>query len=420
MNISYIVGIVLLVLMSAYFSATETAFSSINKAKLKVLVEKEDRKSKKAKLVLKLVEKYDKLLSTILIGNNIVNIAVASLGTVMFIELYGDMGATISTVVITLIVLMFGEICPKSIAKDCPESFAMFSAPYINILLVFFTPLNFLFTLFKKIINKIFGVKNESTFSSEELMMMVDEVQQDGDLEEDESELIKNAIEFSERAAEDIITHRTEIEAVNETATKEEISEIFKKTQFSRILVFKETIDDIIGVIHMKDFYTDIGITKKSVKEIMTKPVYIQKNEKINDILKKLQIGKSHIAIVVDEYGGTHGIITMEDILEELVGEIYDEHDEIEETIKKISENVFEVDGSLDFDVFCKSFEINCECENNSTGGWVMEYLSKIPEINETFTYKNLDIKVTGIDSHRVSKIKVEVKPEEQEKVENE
>lgn len=414
MNLNNIIYLIILIILSGYFSATETAFSSLNKTKLKTMIEKGEKKSKRAELTLKLAEKYDKLISTILIGNNVVNIATASLGTVMFIDLYGDIGATISTVVITIVVLIFGEISPKSIAKDCPEKFAMFVAPQMNLLLWILTPINFIFSMWKKLLALIFRIEDDGKISSDELIMIVDEVQQDGNLEEEESELIKNAIEFTEHVAEDIITHRVDIEAVNKDATKEEISEIFNRTQFSRILVFDGTIDNIIGVIHMKDFYSENGITEKSIEKLMTKPVFIQKSDKINDILKVLQKNKSHIAIVIDEYGGTHGLITMEDILEELVGEIWDEHDEIIEPIKEIETNLFEVDASLDFDEFCEHFEINCETENNSTGGWVMEQLSKIPETGDSFSYENLQIEITETDTHRVLTIKVKVLPKQE------
>ena len=197
MELNYIFYLVILVLLSGYFSATETAFSSLNKTKLKTMIEKGDKKSKKAQLTLNLTEKYDKLISTILIGNNIVNIAAASIGTVMFVSLYGDIGATISTAVITIIILIFGEISPKSIAKDCPEKFAMFASPFINILIWILSPINFVFSAWKRFLKFIFRIEDDGKISSDELMLIVDEVQQDGNLEEEESELIKNAIEFT-------------------------------------------------------------------------------------------------------------------------------------------------------------------------------------------------------------------------------
>lgn len=419
MNTStYIVVMIVLVMMSAYFSATETAFSSLNKTRLKAMVEKGN---KKAKLAYTLSEDYDKLISTILIGNNIVNIALSSIATVMFISVLGDMGATVSTIVVTIAVLIFGEITPKSLAKDLPEKFAMFSAPIIKFFIVVLTPLNFLFSLWRKLITKIFKVESNAKISSEELIMLVDEVEQDGTLDTDESELIRNAIEFTELEAEDILTHRVDLEAVSLDTPKDEIARIFATTQFSRLLVYEENIDNIIGIIHLKDFFKEYGITKQSIKTIMTKPLFIQKSEKINDLLKILQTNKSHIAVVIDEYGGTLGIVTMEDILEELVGEIWDEHDEIVENFKEIGENKFLVDCSVTFDDFCDFFDIVFESDSVSVGGWVMEQLGKIPEQGDSFTFEHLDIIITGVDSHRVTKIQVlqNPKPEEDEDDEN-
>lgn len=402
----YVIGIIVLILLSAYFSATETAFSSLNKTKLKTIIEN-DKKNKRAELTLKLSEMYDKLLSTILIGNNIVNIAMASLGTVLFMNIYGDIGATISTAVITVLVLIFGEISPKSIAKDMPEKFAMFSAPMIHLLIILLTPINFLFTQWKKLLSKIFRIEEDNSVSSDELLTMVEEIQQNGNLDIEDGELIKNAIEFNERKAEDIITHRVDIEAISLETDKKDIAKKFTETQFSRLLVFEETIDNIVGVIHLKDFFTEEGITKQNIEEIMVKPLYIQKSENINDLLKILQKNKSHIAVVVDEFGGTHGIVTMEDILEELVGEIWDEHDEVVEFLKEVSDKVYEVDCSMNFDDFCVDFDIECETDSVSVGGWVMEQLGKIPEQDETFSFENLDVTILEIDSNRVIKIKV-------------
>lgn len=408
----YIITIAICIILSAYFSATETAFSSVNKTRLKAMAEKGDRK---AKFAYKLSEKYDKLISTILIGNNIVNIAASSLATVFFINLYGAKGATISTVVITIAVLIFGEISPKSIAKDCPEQFSMFSAPIIRVLIWLFTPINFLFTQWKKLISKIFKIEDNPKMSQEELLMLVEEVQQDGSIDIDEGDLIKNAIEFTDRKAEDILTHRVDIEAVSVDATKSEIADLFTKTQFSRLLVYDDTIDNIVGVIHLKDFYDAGGVIKQDIKTIITSPVYIQKSEKISDILKILQTNKAHMAVVIDEYGGTLGIVTMEDILEELVGEIWDEHDEVVEDFQKISDDTFIVDGAVNFDDFCDFFDFEAEAESVSVGGWVMEQLGKIAENGDEFEYGSLAVTVTQTDSHRVTQIKVINTPSEDE-----
>ena len=392
------------VVLSAYFSATETAFSSLNKTRLKTIAEKGN---KKAQLALNLSDNYDKLISTILIGNNIVNILLASLGTVVFVNLYGDIGATISTAVVTVIVLIFGEISPKSIAKDCPERFAMFSSPMIKTLIFLFTPLNFLFSLWKKLISKVFNVQNDTKMSQEELLMLVDEVEQDGSIDSDESDLLRNAIEFSDRKAEDILTHRVDIEAVSVDADKEEIAKVFSQTKFSRLPVYKDNIDNIIGVIHQKDFYIGGGITQKPLEEIITSVLFVQESERLDDLLKMLQKHKTHVAVVLDEYGGTCGLVTMEVILEELVGEIWDEHDEIVEDYKQISDNHYIVDCTVNMEDFSEFFDINIETESISLSGWVMEQLGKIPEKDDSFTFENLTVKVIQIDSHRVVKVDV-------------
>jgi len=401
-----IVIMVILVMMSAYFSATETAFSSLNKTRLKTMAEDGN---KKAELALKLSDKYDKLISTILIGNNIVNIALASIGTIFFIHLLNDenMGSTVSTVVITIVVLIFGEITPKSIAKDMPEKFAMFSSPFINLLIYILTPVNFLFSMWKKFISKLLKIEGNEKMSQEELLMFVEEVEQEGTIDEDEGDLIRNVIEFTETKAEDILTHRVDLEAVSVDTDKEDISKKFQQTQFSRLLVYEENIDNIIGFLLQKDFYTVDGITKTTVKKLVKPVIFTQKTEMVNDLLKKLQVNKTHIAVVLDEYGGTLGIVTMEDILEELVGEIWDEHDEVIEDFKKLDENTYRVDCSVNAEDFFEYFEIETETENISLGGWVMEQLDKVPEKGDKFEFEDLEITVSETDSRRATKIEV-------------
>lgn len=400
----------LCVILSAYFSATETAFSSLNKTRLKALTEKGN---KRAKLTYQLSEQYDKLISTILVGNNIVNIALASIGTLVFVELYGDVGATISTAVVTVVVLIFGEITPKSIAKDNPEQFAMFSAPLLNVLMWVLTPVNFLFSQWKKLIGKLFKVNPDNKMSQEELLLLVDEVQQEGSIDEDEGELLRNAIEFGDLEAQDILTHRVDLEAVSIETSKDEIAQRFTETRFSRLLVYEESIDNIVGVIHQKDFYIGSGVTDKDVREVMTPPVFIHQSEKINDLLQTLQSTKAHIAIVIDEYGGTLGIVTMEDILEELVGEIWDEHDEVEEDFAELAENTYLVDCTVQLDDFSDRFDIKADSDSVSLGGWVMEQLGKIPAKGDSFEYDNLIVTVADVDAHRVAFVNVVVTPKE-------
>ena len=391
-------------MLSAYFSATETAFSSANTTRLRTLAEKG---SKNAALPLKLLEQYDRLLSTILIGNNIVNIATASIGTVLFVKHYGDAGATISTVVVTVVVLIFGEISPKSIAKDCAEKCAMLSAPILQVLIWVLMPLNLLFSLWKKLLAKVFRLNGDSKMSQEELLMLVDEVQQDGSIDRDEGELLKNAIGFSEQEAQDILIHRVDLAALPVTASKEEVAALFTQTKYSRLLIYQDSIDHILGTVHQKDFYVGCGVTEQPLSAIISPPVFALENEPIRLLLKKLQQAKTHVAVVVDEYGGTCGIVTMEDILEELVGEIWDEHDEEEVFLRKLAPDTWLVDAGMDFDDFAAFFHLKTDSEMVSVSGWVMEQFGRVPEAGDSFTFDDLAVRVTRVENHRIEEIQV-------------
>ena len=391
-------------LLSAYFSATETAFSSANTTRLRTLAEKG---SGGAALALKLLEQYDRLLSTILIGNNIVNIATASIGTVLFVRHYGDAGATISTVVVTVVVLIFGEISPKSIAKDCAERCAMLSAPILRVFIWVLLPLNRLFSLWKKLLSRVFRLGGESKMSQEELLMLVDEVQQDGSIDRDEGELLKNAIGFSEQEAQDILIHRVDLAALPVTAGKEEIAALFTQTKYSRLLIYENSIDHILGTVHQKDFYVGCGVTDKPLRDIIAPPVFALENEPIRLLLKKLQQAKTHVAVVVDEYGGTCGIVTMEDILEELVGEIWDEHDEEEVFLRKLGPDTYTVDAAMDLEDFAAYFHVKTGSEMVSVSGWVMEQFGRVPEVGDSFTCGDLQVEVMRVENHRIEGIRV-------------
>lgn len=408
-----LLGMVICIILSGYFSATETAFSSLNKTRIKYMAEKGN---KRAKQTLHLADNYDKLIATILIGNNIVNISTASIGTLIFVDLLGqELGATVSTAVVTVVVLIFGEITPKSIAKDYPEKFAMFSAPMIGALLWLFSPLNFLFSLWKKLVALLFHSDEEDKMSQEELLLLLEEVEQEGAIDKSEGTLLRNAVEFGDLEVQSILTHRVDLEAVEVNATKEEVAAKFTETRFSRLLVYEETIDKIVGVLHLKDFYDGMGINPKPLREIMTPPLFIHQTEKVDDLLQLLKANKSHIAVVIDEYGGTLGIVTMEDILEELVGEIWDEHDEVEEPFRQLSENTYLVDCTVTLDDFCDFFDVKSDSESVSLGGWIMDEMQRIPEKGDQFTYENLTITATEIDDHRIEWVTVEVAPKEDE-----
>ena len=397
-------AMVVCVAMSAYFSATETAFSSLNKTRLKMLA---DNGNKRAALALRLSENYDKLISTILIGNNIVNIMVASIGTLLFVDLYGDIGATVSTAVVTIVVLIFGEITPKSIAKDAPERFALFSAPFIRLWIWVLTPLNFLFSKWKKFVSRFFKTDDSEKMSHEELLLFMEDVEQDGSIDKNEGELLRNALEFRELTAAEILTHRIELEAVNVNESHEEIARAFTQSRFSRLLVYRDTIDQVIGVLHQKDFYINGKMTDQPITEIMTEPVFVYQHTKIRDILKTLQHQKAHIAVVVDDFGGTLGIVTMEDILEELVGEIWDEHDEVEEDFEKLGESTYRVDCSVSLEDFMEFFDMKLESDSVSVGGWVMEQLNRVPVKGDSFHVQHLEVTVSEVSAHRAKSITV-------------
>lgn len=399
--------IVVCIIMSAYFSATETAFSSLNRIRVKNMAEKGN---KKAELVMRLSENYDSLLSTILIGNNIVNITSASVATVLFVKLLGEeAGPSISTVVTTIVVLIFGEVSPKSIAKESPESFAMFSAPFLRVLMLVMTPFNFLFKKWKSLLSAIIKSDNKNTITEEELLTIVEEAEQEGGIDKQESSLIRSAIEFADLRAEDILTPRIDICAVSVNMSEEEIAEVFRKTAYSRLPIYEENIDHICGIIYHKDFYNYVYHKDREITSIIHAALFIAKNKKIDVLLRELQQKKLHIAVVLDEYGGTKGIVTLEDILEELVGEIWDEHDDIVEDMKKMSENEYVISGAANIEKVLEELDKERHYEDISdavtVSGWVMEIMGKIPEKGESFQYRDFQGTILEMDGRRVGKI---------------
>ena len=406
--------LVVLVILSAYFSATETAFTSLNRIRLK---SKADAGDRRAALTLKLVDNYDNLLSTILVGNNIVNLSASSLATVLFTEgLRLRNGAVISTVVITLVVLIFGEVSPKSLSKEYPESFAMFSAPIMRVLMVILTPVNFLFSLLKRLLSKVFHQEGDNGITEEELVTMVDQAESEGGLDQHESKLIRSAIEFNDMEVDEILTPRVDIVAVEDTDTMEDVAQAFAESGYSRLPVYHEDVDDIIGVIHEKDFHAARYRGIEDLKSIPGPVLYTTGNTKISELLRILQREKGHLAIVVDEYGGTEGLVTLEDIVEELVGEIWDEHDEVIEEFKKQEDGSYIISCTADLADLFDLFSIKGECDANTISGWVMDQIGRIPEEGDRFASDGLDVTVTKVDHRRVLEIRVEVLPEEEEK----
>ena len=406
-----IIVLIILVALSAFFSATETAFLSFNKARMKSMAKQGVRRAQR---VLDLEEKYDKLLSTILIGNNIVNILASSLATVVFIGYFGDMGVTLSTVVMTVVVLIFGEISPKTLAKDHADGLAMTIAPAIHLLMMLFTPFTWLFSQWKKLLTVIFPSKHDQGITDEELLTIVEEAEQEGGIDEHESDLIRSAIEFNDQSAEDILTHRVDVISVDVTDSMDEVEKTFRESGFSRLPVCEDNLDNVVGIIHEKDFY--LKRNASSPCEVMRPALFVTTGARTAALLQSLQKAKSHMAIVTDEYGGTAGIVTMEDIIEELIGEIYDEHDEVVESFRKQPDGSYLIDCTAELDDFREEFNIQGEFDSSTVGGWVIEQLERIPEAGDSFVSENLSVTVTQVDTKRVMEICIVVnKPEEEE-----
>ena len=407
----YVIAILILVVFSAYFSATETAFTSANRIRLKNLA---GDGNKKAKEVLDLSENYDTLLSSILVGNNIVNIAMSSLATVFFMQLYPKYGATIATAVITVVVLVFGEISPKSIAKEKAEDFAMFSAPFISLIMFILTPINWIFALWKKLLAKIFNVDGVRPITEDELLTIVEEAETEGGIDEGQSELIQNAIEFNELEAWDVLTPRVEIEAIEVDEDKEDIAKLFLETGFSRLPVYEDDMDNIVGVLNQKDFHNYIKGTDLPVSAYVKPVIFVAGSMKISQLLKRLQTAKTHIAIIVDEYGGTSGLVTMEDIIEELIGEIYDEHDadQLQDIVQQ-QDGTYRVLCGSSIDKMFDYFDVDEDIDCNTVNGWVVLQIDKLPSVGDTFIFeadfKRFEVTVTKADERKALEINMTV-----------
>ena len=400
-------ALVILVGFSAFFSASETAFSSLNQIRLKSRAEDGDSSAAR---VLAMAEQYDKLLSTILIGNNIVNIAAASIGTILFTQMLGaERGATMSTIVLTIIVLIFGEVTPKSLAKEMPEKVATAVSPFLVLLMALMTPLTWLFTQWKKLLGHFVHSGEADTITEGELMTMVSEAENDGELTDRESELIRSAIEFDDVEVEEILTPRVDVVAVEDDIPLEELAQTFAESGYSRLPVYHGTIDNIIGVVHEKDFY--IARLKKATKidDLVVPTLYTTGSTQISQLLHTLREQHHHLAVVVDEYGGTEGIITLEDILEELVGEIWDEHDEVTEDFRKQSDGSWLVSGSASVDDLYEELDLPEEedIDSNTVNGLVQEKTCHLPKVGDRFTLGEYDGVVTRTAKRRVTEVRL-------------
>ncbi len=404
-SIGTILIMIFLIGMSAFFSSTETAFTSFNHARVKALARGGNKRAKQA---LDLADNYDKLLSSILIGNNIVNILASSLATVVFVAWLGGAGVSVSTVVMTVLVLIFGEISPKTLAKDHADQLVLAFAPYINFIMLLLTPLNWIFAQWRKLLARIFPAPKDEGMAEEELLTLVAEAEQDGEIDEHESDLIRSAIEFNDQTAEDILTHRVDIVALDVEMTMDEAEQVFRENTFSRLPVYEDSIDSIVGVIHEKDFFNNRTAT--SLREIMKPPLFVTPTSRISDLLHTLQKAKSHMAIVSDEYGGTMGVVTMEDIIEELVGEIYDEHDQVVESFKKLPDGDYLIDCTASLKDMQELFSIQGDFDATTVGGWVLDQMGRIPAVGDSFVYDNrLSVRVTRVESTRVLEISVHI-----------
>lgn len=416
MNTGILCAMIILVLFSAFFSGAETAFSSLNRVKLKSMM-RDGKSNRKIERALALSENYDTVLSTVLIGNNIVNIACTSLATLFFTGILGDnsdLGATVSTIVMTIVVLIFGEVTPKTFAKERAEKVAIVISPVVKFLAVVFTPLNFFFKGWKLLMNKVFKTGGVNTVTEEELKTYVDEAHTGGEIDENESELIRSSIEFDDIDVGDILVPRVDVEAVDKYAPLGEIERVFNSTNFSRLPVYINDIDNIVGVIHHRDFESARKRNLKSLRTILKPVPAVSPDTKISKLLRIFQKNKTHLAVVIDEFGGTEGIVTLEDILEELVGEIWDEHDEVQNDIEQISETEYIVQGSMSVDDFYEYFKINkVEKEISTVNGWIMKNTDKIPQKDDKVVCDGLTALVLSVDGKRADEIKITVEEEE-------
>lgn len=407
-----ITACIILIALSAVFSSMETAMSSVNKIRLK---HEAANGSKKASRALRLAESFDKVLTTILIGNNIVNILVSSLGTVIFTSLMGASGVAVSTAVITVLVLIFGEILPKTMAKQNAEKFAMGISGVLSFFCWLFTPISALFMQLQKLTNKLFRSSDSPSVTEDELKYIIEEIEDEGVLEEQESDLVRSALEFDDITVEQILVPRVKIVAIEENEDIEEIMRIFTTERYSRLPVYEKNIDNIVGIITEKDFfllYTAKENRPTTIKGIIQKALYVSEMKHIAEVLYEMQRAKIHMAIVKDQYGGTSGLVTMEDIIEELVGEIYDENDEVIQPIVSVGENMYEIRADLSLTDMLEELELPdniIESESNTVGGWAMELFGRIPEKEDTVTSGIFTVTVLEADGQSVGKIGLKI-----------
>ena len=395
-----IILVVFLVLCSAFFSASETAYSTCNKIRLKQM---HNRGNAKAGKVLALAENYDQLISGILVGNNFVNIFATTIATMLFTSLLGStQGPSVSTVVMTVTILIFGEITPKTLARYRPDAFAMFAYPLLKATIVLLTPIVFLFNVWQKLVGSFFKDDDNQGMSGEELITMIEEVEKEGNLEKEESELIQSAIEFSEVDIADIYTPRVDMIAFDLDDSREELAQLFQNYPYSRIPLYRKSVDNIVGFIHYRDFF-ELG-DDQPIESVIQIPAYLPLTTSISDALKEFQSRKVHLGVVFDEFGGTAGIITLEDIIEELVGEIWDEHDEVKEEILPMGDDIYKIDGTVNIDDVFELYDLYEDdiYDSNTLSGFIIEISEHVPAVNEVIYLKNLEFKILQADGKTI------------------
>ena len=409
-----VVLIIILILCSAYFSATETALSSVNKIRLKHMA---DNGSRAAQRTLGILDRYDKALTTILIGNNIVNIACSSIATILAISLVGEKyGSLVSTIATTIIVLIFGEVMPKSSAKDFAEPVAMFSSGIISFLLVIFTPFSAFFILLKKGVSKLLNTSGTVSMTEEELKVMIDEIEDEGVLEQQESNLVRSALEFDEITVDEIITPRVRITAVEIGEEIGAVRQKFLQEEYSRMPVYERTLDNIIGIITEKEFFKQYEKgTDFTIRSIMQETLYLPQMQKLSEVFRTMQKQKCHMSVVLDQHGGTLGIVTMEDILEELVGEIWDESDEVKSPVTVVGTNTFEVYGDVSLNSLRRFFTARdipaeIESEAHTVAGWVLGLFGSIPKSGDITETEDCIVTVLDAAELRINKVRIEIK----------
>ena len=408
-----IVTLVVLVSLSAFFSGTETAFTSFNKTRMKTMAQNGD---KKARSVMWVEEHYEKFLSTILVGNNIVNISASTISALLFASLLkgsANVAATVSTIVMTVVVLIFGEITPKFLGKDFADNYTLKTAGIVRFLMTVLTPLTAFFSLWRLGLSKVVKSDPALSITEDEIMTMVDEAQSEGGIDEHEGDLIRSAIEFNDLEVSAILTPRVDIVAIRTDTPMADVLELFRTCSYSRLPVYRGSIDNIVGVVHEKDFNRLIYDGATDFSAAIHDVLFITESLKISRLLREFQSAKTHMAIVVDEYGGTAGLVTMEDVLEGLVGEIWDEHDEVIENIKQLEDNVYLVNGSTPLtdleDIY--PFDDDVLDDNATVNGWVLDNLGKIPAVGDRFHYDNLDVEILKVDGRRAAEIRLRVEP---------